>query len=230
MDARAIWSKVMGQNVNAEYALGPNTLDRWINDPKRLGFMLARYKFAAKMLSQCNSILEVGCGDGFGSVTFLSDTKAQRIVCLDYYAPLIEHARNDLYPALVKARPKDAHRISFGTRDFFNGSGQRNQFEGLVSLDCIEHIDPKRSYEFIGRMADSLVDHGIAVVGTPNALAAQYASPHSKIGHVNLLSPDQLREELSKKFKTVFLFSMNDELVHCGFDKLGHYILAVAVK
>ena len=40
---------------------------RWHHDPKHLLFMLARYKFVAKLLSGKESILEVGCGDAFGS-------------------------------------------------------------------------------------------------------------------------------------------------------------------
>ena len=39
----------------------------WRDDPKRLVFSLARYKFTAKMLSGFGSVVEVGCGDGFGS-------------------------------------------------------------------------------------------------------------------------------------------------------------------
>src|SRR5882724_5704479 len=35
----------------------------WHDDPKRLTFTFARYKFAARMLSGCKDVLEVGCGD-----------------------------------------------------------------------------------------------------------------------------------------------------------------------
>lgn len=37
------------------------------NDPKMLVFMAVRYKFVAKMLSGLGSVIEVGCGDGFGA-------------------------------------------------------------------------------------------------------------------------------------------------------------------
>ena len=39
----------------------------WYDDPKRLAFTLARYKFVSKMLAGLDDVLEVGCGDGFGS-------------------------------------------------------------------------------------------------------------------------------------------------------------------
>src|SRR5438270_9597178 len=39
----------------------------WHDDPKRLTFTFARYKFAARMLAGCKDVLEVGCGDAFPS-------------------------------------------------------------------------------------------------------------------------------------------------------------------
>ena len=39
----------------------------WEEDPKRLTFMLSRYKFVAKMLEGSKEVLEIGCGDGFGA-------------------------------------------------------------------------------------------------------------------------------------------------------------------
>lgn len=39
----------------------------WYEDPKRLVFTLARYKFVAKMLAGKQQVAEIGCGDGFGS-------------------------------------------------------------------------------------------------------------------------------------------------------------------
>src|SRR3979490_476260 len=39
----------------------------WHDDPKRLAFTFARYKFAARMLAGCKDVLEVGCGDAFPS-------------------------------------------------------------------------------------------------------------------------------------------------------------------
>lgn len=37
------------------------------NDPKRLAFVLSRYKFAAKMGAKNRSVLELGCGEGIGA-------------------------------------------------------------------------------------------------------------------------------------------------------------------
>ena len=42
-------------------------------DPKRLAFVLSRYKFAAAMGSKNRTVLEMGCGEGIGS-TVLAET------------------------------------------------------------------------------------------------------------------------------------------------------------
>ena len=39
----------------------------WHDDPKRLTWLLSRYKFTSKMLSGCESALEVGCADAFAT-------------------------------------------------------------------------------------------------------------------------------------------------------------------
>ena len=43
--------------------LGLMTSWAYFDDPKRLAFTFARYKFVAKMLSGCKHVLEAGCGD-----------------------------------------------------------------------------------------------------------------------------------------------------------------------
>ena len=47
--------------------LGLMTNQGWRDDPKRLAFTLARYKFVAKMLAGRRNVLEIGCADAFGT-------------------------------------------------------------------------------------------------------------------------------------------------------------------
>ena len=47
--------------------MGLMTSWAWYDDPKRLAFMVSRYKFVSKMLTNLKLVAEVGCGDGFGS-------------------------------------------------------------------------------------------------------------------------------------------------------------------
>src|SRR5437588_10249033 len=45
----------------------------WHDDPRRLVFMLSRYKFVSKMLSGKNKVAEIGCGDAFGTRIVLQE-------------------------------------------------------------------------------------------------------------------------------------------------------------
>jgi len=50
--------------------LGLMTNQVWHDDPKRLVFVLSRYKFVEKILSGAATALEVGCADAWGSRIF----------------------------------------------------------------------------------------------------------------------------------------------------------------
>lgn len=67
------------------------------------------------------------------------------------------------------------------------------------------------------------------VVGTPNLTAAQYASPQSEALHINLKSHDTLKVLLSRYFYNVFMFGMNDEVLHTGYAPMCHYIWGIGV-
>lgn len=228
MDARELWRDVRALDVPIDLRLGPNTAHRYLFDPKRLAFFLSRYKFAARMLHDCTTIADIGSGDGFGLLTFCNNPHVTQIHGYDFDEQLVDYAQHQLSRALALARP-DAVHPQFYHGDFLTMKvGQ--SYDGVVSLDVIEHIDPDRSQEFLGRIYEILMPCGIAVIGTPNEYAAQYGSPHSRLGHVNNYGPERLRAEMSMFFPITFLFSCNDEVVHTGFDKLAHYLIAVGVK
>ena len=80
---------------------------------------------------------------------------------------------------------------------------------------------------FVANMARSLQAHGVAIVGSPSLESQLYASPGSKEGHVNCKTGLDLKALMQRHFHNVFLFSMNDEVVHTGFLKMAHYLFAL---
>ena len=74
---------------------------------------------------------------------------------------------------------------------------------------------------------DRLSDDGVVILGMPSIESQTYASPASKDGHVNCKTGKDLKSLLEKYFHNVFLFSMNDEIVHTGFEKMAHYLLVL---
>lgn len=214
---------------NQLLALGPVSTDRFVYDPKRLCFFLSRYKFAAKMLRRCRRIVDVGCGDGLGTLTFLADTKAE-VLGVDFDEPQIAYARKTMLPLVAKMMPGSASRLRFQEMDFVKQAPLRPRPDGIVSLDVIEHIPRRAEDAFLKGLRDTLAPRGVCIIGTPNDYASAYASKHSQAGHINLFTPERLQETLERYFEQVFMFSMNDEVVHTGFDKMAHYLLALAVK
>lgn len=230
---KTTWDEVMALSSGLILPLGPNTIDRYIFDPKRLCFFLSRYKFAAKMLKSCHTIVDVGCGDGMGTLTFAVDTRAELILGVDFDERLINHANKILLPCVLQSTPSYGSRIRFIQHDVLENSipleGEKGM-EGLTCLDVIEHIEERMEHQFLTCLSDCLIDNGVAIIGTPNDAARIYASKHSEIGHINNYNSERLEKSLGKYFKRVFMFSMNDEVVHTGFDKLAHYLIAVCVK
>ena len=223
---RETWAKVRELDSGASITLGPNTADRYLTDPKRLVFFLSRYKFAAKMLRHKQNIVDIGCGDGFGTLTFIADTNAI-VRGVDFDADLISHAAR-LQKELARLYPERGNRLSFHTHDMLAAPVAPG--DALTCMDVIEHIEPAMAEKFIDALADSVTGNATAIIGTPNLHAKKYASPHSEIGHINDYDADRLTSELSRRFRTVHMFSMNDEMVHTGFDKLAHYIIALCEK
>lgn len=187
------------------------------HDPKHIGFLFARYKFAAKMLWNKKEVLEVGCGDALA--TPIIAQSAKKVYCLDF-EPLIED--------INRQRLVDFPNIEFHTLDILKKPFFR-RCNGVVSLDVIEHIEPKHEAEFMKNIVASMTLDGVCVIGTPNIEAHRYASQGSREGHINLKSYKDFEVIIKKYFENGFIFSMNDEVVHTGFYPMAHYLFMVGV-
>jgi 2-polyprenyl-3-methyl-5-hydroxy-6-metoxy-1,4-benzoquinol methylase len=102
-------------------------------------------------------------------------------------------------------------------------------YEAAYSLDLIEHIQPEKEHLYWENICKVLEPHGVFIVGTPNITASPYASEWSQEGHINLKSADTLKTSMQQYFHNVFIFSMNDEVVHTGFYPMAHYLMALGV-
>jgi hypothetical protein len=69
------------RKAHGEIGLGLMSGQGWIEDPKRLVFVLSRYKFVAKMLAGQANVLEVGCADAFGTRIVMKEVC--RVTALD---------------------------------------------------------------------------------------------------------------------------------------------------
>jgi len=204
---------VMNQHGLTQLGIMSNQV--WHDDPRRLVFMLSRYKFVSKMLSGLEKVAEIGCGDAFGSRIVLQEVKQ-----LDVY---------DIDPIFIndiKTRANAKWPLATAVHDILNGPLPQ-QYNAIYSLDVVEHIDKKHEHLYIQNIAQSLAPHGVALIGAPSLESQQYASPQSKMGHVNCKSAKEFKQYFQQHFHNVFIFSMNDEVVHTGFASMAHYLFAL---
>jgi SAM-dependent methyltransferase len=196
-------------------SLGLMTNQIWYDDPRRLTFLLARYKFVAKMLAGCRNVGEVGCGDAFGSRVVLQ--AVPDVTVYDFDPLFIED---------VRARKDKKWPLKAEVHDIVAAPLPR-KYEALFSLDVIEHIARENEHAYISHLCESLAENGLLMIGTPSLESQAYASPPSKAGHINCKTGNELKALLGNYFEHVFMFSMNDEVVHTGFSQMAHYLFAL---
>lgn len=199
-------------------SLGAMNSQVWNDDPRRLVFTLARYKFVAKMLQGKKNALEIGCGDAFGSRVVRQEVDDLTVIDID--SLFIEDATE---------RDSQKWPLRYAVHNMLSGP-YLGDFEAAYSLDVLEHIDSSKEDTFIQNVIKSLTPDGVVIIGMPSIESQQYASAQSKVGHVNCKSGNDFKKFLSKYFKQVFLFSMNDEVVHTGFYPMAHYLLALCTN
>jgi len=109
----------------------------------------------------------------------------------------------------------EAQRNFGGDKRFFiedEFAGKRyGAFDAVVSFDLIERISPELEGQFFATVRANLGDDGVCVIGAPNSVSAEHHSP------ANPQNAERLAESMRRLFHNVFIFGMNDEVVHTGF-------------
>jgi len=210
--------------VEMQAAKGPVSMSirsstMWRIDPKLLLFTLSRHKFVAKMLSGYGRVVEVGCGDAFASR--LLHPEVGELHSLDFDPVFIEDAR-------LRADPE--WPVTYAVHDILKGPYlQGGAFDAAFSLDVIEHIPQSEEEVYFRNICGSLQKSGVFICGSPSLESQPYASQGSKEGHINCKTGPQLKELMEAWFENVFLFGMNDEVLHTGFSPMCHYLFVVGV-
>jgi hypothetical protein len=196
--------------------LGLMTNQVWHDDPRRLVFVLARYKFVAKMLSGKHAVLEVGCADAFGTRIVLQEV--ERVTAVDFDPVFVQD---------VSERMDQDWNFDCRYHDMLTGPVPGGPYDAAYSMDVIEHIPDAEEHRFVGNVAASLTADGVLILGSPSIHSQAHASPPSKAGHINCKDAAGLRALCEAHFRNVFIFSMNDEVVHTGFTPMAHYLIAL---
>lgn len=199
--------------------LGPQASQQWLHAPEHLAMVLSRYRMAAALIGNAPSVLEIGCGEGIGAR--ILGKGSRWYLGIDSDTQAVEHAQ---FEAEASGSP-----LRFAVRDACNLTGFDPSWGAMVSLDVIEHVPAHLEGDFMASATSVLADHGVCVIGTPSENAAHLASPQSRVGHVNLYTPERLRALLSKYFHVVQMWGMQDLALHSGHEGMWHYIMGVGI-
>jgi len=212
-DSKELWQSLIKNSFGKDpVILGELSSDTYKNDPMHLCFALSRYKFCARMLNGLDTVIEVGIGDGLGSPIIAKSVN--QLICTDIHQEMLKNVqlRNSLF-----------ENITFEYFNFIQSS-YSTSVDGIYLVDVIEHIYLQEEQKFMSNLVRSLKRTGVMIIGTPNKSAKQYASEQSRNAHVNLKDYEALMQLGHTYFENVFLFGMNDEVLHTGYYPMCHYL------
>ena len=210
--------KILKKDIGAKKIkenFGINSSWKWHNDPKQFFISLARYKFVSKIVKNKKNVLEVGCSDGFNSRIV-----KQSVLNLDAC---------DIDQNLIKDAKKirsSKWKINFFVHDFLKKKLSK-KFDAIYLLDVLEHIDKKNEKIFLKNICCAVKKDGLIIVGIPSLEFQKYSRPKKISGHINCKTANSLQKTLERYFYNVIIVSMNDELVHTGFEKMSCYFFAI---
>lgn len=179
---------------------------------------LARFKFVAKMLSKEDRLLDLGCGNGFSSYYYSH-------FCKSVYGVDIQEQAIDNWKIFAN------NNISFSLGDILDDDIYKRDVEAITCVDVIEHFSLSNGEKIIKNSAQCLKNKkgGQLIIGTPSKFSNPYRAAHNKERHLHEYEPNELQKICSKYFSRTLQFSMNDEVVHTGFNKLAWFFYIICI-
>ncbi len=159
-----------------------------------------RYELAA-LFCHGKSVLEIGCGAGYGAAILAKDAK--RVTAFDNSEEAIEYS-HEHYPLL---------NLTFQVNDICNLHCYYSNWQVIVAYEVLEHIiDGTVLMQLI---KESLTPGGVALISTPSPVA------HGSGFHLHEYDLEEFENLLSAYFKKYVIlnhrpgtFSFNMEGVH----------------
>ena len=150
-----------------------------------------RYVFARR-LAQGKRVLDVACGEGYGSA-MLTDG-AVEVVGVDIDAPSIAHARERYVRKNLRYEQGDATMLDFAPASF----------DLVVCFETLEHLEAQE--RLLAGFARVLADDGLLVISSPDKHMYSEVSGFENEFHVRELYRDELLALVRPHFDAVRLY------------------------
>jgi len=159
------------------------------------------YEFAENKIPKKSFVLEVGCGEGYG--TSMLSKKAKKIIGIDVDKKIIEHASKKYGTEKCRFEVYDGKKIPY----------KNNVFDAVVSFQVIEHVKDDKNY--VSEIWRVLRKNGIFLITTPNRThrLKPGQKPWNRF-HIREYYPEELENLLKNKFSGVKIrgISGNEEM------------------
>lgn len=180
-------SKVI--NLKSKPKLTGERPQQGVTPDSLLALHAAGYKAVSDRLGG-GYLLDIGCGQGFESVGFISPER--EVVGADYSAEAAQSAQSQFGTKGLKVAQMDALHLGFADESF----------DAVCSSHLIEHFVTPQDH--VREMARVLQGQGTAYVITPNK-PADFENPF----HVHLFGRDELETLLERYFESVALMGID---------------------
>ena len=165
----------------------------WTNDPVIAYEHLHRYAFATQ-LAEGRRVLDVGCGEGYGSALLAS--RAASVVGIDVDPRAVEHARATYRAPNVSFAMKSAQELRAYGED---------AFDLVVCFEVIEHIGAQE--RVVAEARRVLGEAGWLLCSTPERVRYRERTGDRNPFHVRELDRREFEELLSSAFPNVVLWA-----------------------
>jgi 2-polyprenyl-3-methyl-5-hydroxy-6-metoxy-1,4-benzoquinol methylase len=196
--------------------LPPEFAELFETNTLQLLIKLARYKFVARLLKADDDVLEVGSGNGIGTIFLAQHTR---------HVTGLEIKPRDYDAACSINRRRN---VDFLLQSVFDHDTSR-RYDAVVSLDVIEHLPVEEGKKFVAQMARLCEPDAVAIVGTPSIHSYPYQGKYSQASHIKCYDQSELVALMDGHFDRTLAFSMNDEIVHTGHPKLAWYYFVLGL-
>jgi len=164
----------------------------------------AAYRFVCGRLPAGASVLDAGCGEGYGAAVL--DAAGARVTAAELDAPAAEHAAAT-YPAL-RALRADACRLPF----------RPASFDAVVAMQVLEHLWCPE--EFVARGREVLRPGGVFVLSTPNRPTFSPEGVRNPF-HTHEYSAEELAALLGRAFANVEVLGVRPGIYLRSLDVLA---------
>jgi len=163
--------------------------DSWITGAQIHYEHLHRYYFAAQLVDN-KSVLDLGCGEGYGS--FILSKHAQRVVGVDSADEAIEHAR----------RTYARSNLEFLKASILSVPIEEEQsFDVVVCFEVLEHVAEHE--DLLTEIKRLLKPDGLLIMSTPDKRSYSDEPKYENPYHRKELYFDQFRELVRRYFVNV---------------------------